>query len=399
MKTIKNFWIIFALALPLLILLSCKNNDKPIPDVPDVPEIPEEPEIPTDPTVDFTQFAIVNNGNGAVETIDPTDDTPLEIVQTIPSFGGGAMFSTMFKSSSARSATARPSAKMRAATADSPIFPANLPIMFFFNNKLYLNSIKDNVEIIVDGEKVFGTISINEAASGYAILTFIPWKEFTVNKSISVTVKKDIQSKGGQGMYSDVNLIYQTTQGASGSFDGNGGFEKGDDGVVFIGDGSRMKTTGPLAPQEGLWYAAVSSGDYLCSESGSAIGGTTSMMILGPINKEITSLNFYYDFISAEFNEWVDSEYDDCAMFTISGPKGSYSEFITSVNTIRFDNDPFVGFPGMPDDGDDYAGHIGWTKREINFTKVGTPAYITFTVTDVSDEIYSSILAVDNIIY
>ena len=381
MKNLRKIWIIIALALPLLILSSCGEDKDPIVD---------EEEI------DYTQFSIVNNGNGAVATIDPTDTKTLEIVQTIPSFTEGTPYSSM------KSSTVRQSANnLKAVTdnASSGTFPANLPVMFFFNNKLYLNSIKDNVEIIVDGESVKGTIAINEGANGFAILTFIPWKEFKVDKSISVTIKKGIQSKGGIGMPEDVNLLYQTMQGASGTFDGNSGFEKGTDGIMFMGDGSRIQAKGPLAPQEGQWHAAISSGSALVSGEGIAIGNASSMMILGPVNKEITSLNFYYDFISAEFNDYVDSEFDDCAMFTITGPKGSYSEFITSVNTIRFDNKAFTEFSNMPDDGDNYAGHIGWAKREIKFDKVGTPAYVTFTVTDVSDLILSSILAIDNIAY
>lgn len=381
MKNLRKIWIIIALALPLLISSSCSKDKDPVDD---------EEEI------DYTQFSIINNGNGAVTTIDPSDTKTLEIVQTIPSFTGGSSYSSM------KSSTVRQSANnLKAITDDVPsgTFPANLPVMFFFNNKLYLNSVKDNVEIIVDGENVKGTIAINEGANGFAILTFTPWKEFKVNKSISVTIKKEIQSKGGIGMLEDVNLLYQTMQGASGNFDGNGNFEKGTDGVMYIGDGSRMQAKAPLTPQQGQWYSAISSGSRLVSGEGMAVGGASSMMILGPINKDITSLNFHYDFISAEFNDYVDSEFDDCAMFTITGPKGSYSEFITSVNTIRFDNKAFTGFPGMPDDGDNYAGHIGWVKREIKFDKVGTPAYVTFTVTDVSDLILSSILAIDNIDY
>lgn len=344
--------------------------------------------------IDYSEFKIVNNSNGAVTSLVDDDYEPLEILQTIPSLSSSSLYS--LKSSSARAG-----GELRAAADDAlGSFPANLPIMFFFNDKIYLNSIKDNIEILVDEESVKGTITINEGFDG-AILTFIPWKEFKVNKSISVTVKKGLQDKGGNEMLEDVNLLYQTVKGAEGAFDGNGGFEKGSNGVMFIGDGAIKKgTTGPLGPQEGEYYAAVSSGNSpLVSESGISIGYASSLMILGPVNKDIASIAFYYDFISAEFNDYVNSAFDDCAMITVTGPKGSYSEFITSVNTIAYDNVAFSGYPGMPDSGDSYAGHIGWTKRTLNFSNVGTPAYITFTVTDVSDLILSSILAIDNISY
>jgi hypothetical protein len=343
--------------------------------------------------IDYSQFKIINNGTGAVEAItDPNDTDPLEIVQTIPSLGNLASNSAP----SARQGKDLP--LLRAAqTTSIGSFPANLPIMFFFNDKIYLNSVKDNIEIIVDEESIKGVIAINEGANGYAILTFTPWKEFTINKTISVTVKKGIQDKGGNKMLADVKITYQTSKGSNGNFDGNKGFEKGDEGLVFIGDGAVITGEAPLLAQEGQSLAAISSGEAIVSESGYAIGNTSSMVILGPISKSISSVSFYYDFISAEFNDYVNTEFDDCAMITVYGPKGSYSEFINSVNKIGYSNTAFSGFPKMPDGGDNYAGHIGWTSRKINFSEVGSPAYITFTVTDVSDQILSSILAIDNI--
>jgi hypothetical protein len=82
-------------------------------------------------------------------------------------------------------------------------------------------------------------------------------------------------------------------------------------------------------------------------------------------------------------------------MFTIYGPKGTHSEIITSVNRVKYDNTRFENYPGMPDTGDDYAGHTGWQRYRIENVDVGSPAYIIFTVTDVGDDIFSSILAVD----
>ena len=346
-----------------------------------------------DDGIDYTQFKIVNAGGGAVTTLVPDDGEELEIVQTIPSFSGLA-----YDKKSSRAHLFGP--EILADNAVMGTFPAGLPIMFFFNDKIYLNSIKDNIEIIVDGENIKGTITINEGANGFAILTFVPWKAFKVNQKISITIKKGMQDKSGNEMYADVYLYYQTSGGAQGNFDQNAGFEKGTDGVLFIGDGAVCTgTKGPLGPYDGEKYAAISSGKNLVVTGGAAIGDASSMMVLGPINSELSSVTFYYDFISAEFNDYVDTEYDDCSMFTVIGPKGSYSEFINSVNTIGYDNIAFAGYAGMPDNGDNYAGHIGWTKRTINFTNVGKPAYITFTVTDVSDHILSSILAVDKITY
>ncbi len=342
-----------------------------------------------------SEYKIITNGNGAVSAIttEGNDNRPLKIVQTIPSFTGMTATTPVRESRGTKYPETRNTPALGT-------FPANLPIIFFFDDKIYLNSVVNNIQIIVDGKQIFGTIIINEGANGYAILTFTPYQEFNVNSSIEVTVKKGLQDKNGNEMDEDFSLIYQISPKGEGEFSGNNGFESGSKGVLFIGDGSIMSGNhGSLIPQEGNKFAAISSGDNLVSPNGNAVGGATSTMILGPINKDFTSLTFYYDFVSAEFNDFVGSIFDDVAMITIYGPKGSHSEFITSVNTVRENNQPFTGFPNMPDNGDSYAGHTGWVQRKIDFSQVGTPAYITFIVTDVSDHILSSILAVDNLSY
>lgn len=343
-----------------------------------------------------TSYNVITNGNAAVTSItqEDNDHMPLQIVQTIPSFSNMSVASV--KSTSPRRSTTTKSVQTR--VGETGTFPANLPIMFFFDDKIYLNSVEDNVVIKADGQQIYGTIVINEGSNGYAILTFTPWAEFQVNSRIEIEVKTGLQDKNGNSMAADFNLIYEVSPKAEGEFSGNKGFENGTSGILFIGDGSILDGThGSIAPWEGSKFAAISSGDGLVS-SGYAIGEATSTMILGPINSKIGTLSFQYDFISAEFNEYVDSEYDDVAMITVSGPKGAYSEFLTSVNRVRYDNQTFTGL-GMPDDGDEYAGHTGWQGRQITLDDVGTPAYITFIVTDVSDHIYSSILAIDNLNY
>jgi len=351
---------------------------------------------------DYSKLNIINNG-GAVNTIveDPNNTEPLAIVQTIPSFDG-MNYSPSFESKRPGVTFRSSKAYMKANDAGNT-FPANIPIMFFFNNKIYLNSIENNFTVTVGGTEVKGTIVVNVTPKGNAIITFTPWTEFSANNNVTITINKDMQSGGGIGMLEDLVLTYATTQSQKGNFDDNKGFEKGDDGVFFAGDGAvRTGTTGSLAPYEGNKYAAISSGEALVSDNGYAIGSASSIMVLGPINTNISTLSFYYDFISAEFNDYVDSEFDDCAIVTVYGPKGAYSELVSSVNTVRFDNQPFVGFPNMPDAGDDYAGHTNWLPFTISASKmgsIGTPAYIVFTVTDVADQILSSILAVDNLSY
>lgn len=368
------------------------------------------------PDINYDEFNIINNGDeikGAVEEIteEDNDGQPLTIVQTVPSISELLPSTSSVKYASIpqlysvktdiREKQIGYKHAVSRAEKDYVTFPANLPIMFFFNDKILLPSIKDNFVVTVDGIDVKGTITINASSTGNAIITFTPWKEFQINVSITITVKKGMKDKNGNEMLEDVVLSYITNNPEVNSFDGNTNFESGNDGIYLIGDGSIMEgTIGDMAPQEGNHYAAISSGNCLVSSDGYAIGGTSSMMLLGPIEKSIKNLSFYYDFISAEFNEYVNSQFDDCVIMTIYGPYGSYSKMLTSVNIIGKENMQFKNYPNMPDTGDSYAGHIGWTAANFDdIPNVGTPAYISFTVTDVGDGIFSSIFTIDNIDY
>ncbi|PHS64896.1 MAG: hypothetical protein COB12_07415 [Flavobacterium sp.] len=351
MKNIKLF-------LPILLLslfISCNKDDG------SSNEDEEESQNP--------ELIIINNGNGGVNSINDTGDTePLLIVQAVPS--------------------------------TSSDYPAKMPIILFFNDKVFIDSIEDNFKITEDGEEIGGTISINEGANGFAIFTFSPKNPFQINAEIVLEITGNLQDDGGNFLSSDFNLIYTTVTANNGDFNSNGGFENGNEGVLFIGDGAILSgNQGCVDPYVGSSFAAITSGTQLVS-NGSAIGGASSNMLLGPINSDISSITFHYDFLSAEFQEFVDSEFDDSVIVTLVGSNGSHSEFLTSVNTIGIDgNTQCNGFPNMPDDGDSYVGTTGWIEKTMNFSSLEEPVFIIFTITDVADTAYSSIVTIDHLLF
>jgi len=318
-------------------------------------------------------FTIMTSGGGTVNEITNTGrNEPLEIVQTIPSFPGGESIENKY--------------------------PVNAPIVFFFNEKIYLYSLEGNIELSADGSPIDGTIIISEGENGFAVLTLTPNTSLPAGKNIYVTVKDNLLDGGGNRMMENVSLSFITEQGSETSFNRNNfGFEAGSNGVFFTGDGAISTARGDLIPFEGNYYAAISTGEKIVSKEGEAIGSSTSQILLGPVQETFSSLVFHYNFISAEFNEYIGSEFDDNAMVTIFGPEGTYTEIITTVNRVGNNNTMFSNYPGMPDEGDSYAGQTGWQRYQIDNINVGFPAYINFTVTDVADDIYSSILAVDAI--
>ena len=332
-----------------LLTVSCEKNDKESTDSKSI-------------------YKILNNGTaGVMEITDTNDSEGLTVAQAIPSVSGET-------------------------------YPANMPILFFFDDKILVPTITAENLIVTENEKkVKGTVSITEQANGYAILSFIPEKQFAANSSIKIILTTDLQDDAGLGNNQDFVIEYMTSSANDTSFTNNSGFENGTNGVTFVGDGSVLVGDQGCVSPFGTSFAGITSGTQLIS-SDSAIGDATSLMILGPINSNVSSISFKYNFLSAEFQEYVGSQFDDSFVAVVVGQNGAYSEFITSVNTLgTAGNTACNSFPGMPDNGDSYFGTTGWQNKQMSFPNMGNDTYIIFIVTDVSDTIYSSIVCIDDV--
>jgi len=369
-------------------------------------------------------LTIKSDGNGAVETLitssDPSyESVPLKILQVIPDFtdASSELSESVLIAKSISRAVNKSGSSFRAAGV-SKKWPANSPIIVFFDDKIYLEAIESNFEILVGAgvlkEQVYGTIAISSSPdiSGNlrAILTFTPYKPFDVNKGVTINIRKGLKDKCGNGMNEDtvISFIAEEPKGEGSFTADNWGFEAGMSGIEITGDGIIFEGNGTLVPHSGEKLAAISSGDSYYAGGGTtsilsdtpSIEEKSSFLKLGPINTKFTKLSLWYDFISAEFDEFAPSLFDDQAVITIYGPNGTVSETLTSVNTIGKlgPGKQYIGTLNMPDRGDDFAGQTGWTQFVLDDIDVGTPAYIIFTVSDITDTIYSSILAVDDLI-
>ena len=331
---------------------------------------------PPNPVVDGYEY--INDGNGAADFISESDDVQdVGVVQTVP-------------------------------VTNSPVpVSVDTPITLFFDDQIFLDSLFNNFTVMENGAQIPGTVTITESSNGQSILTFVPSQPYqegsTVNLMLTGGEQGVLDSSGNQlvGNSGDnFEFVITTFNPNAQSFDTNLSFENFDEGVVFSGDGAVLTGQfGCLAPIEGNNFAAISTGDAIVSND-FALDGTSSTMQIGPIIPASSTFSFSFNFASGEFQEFVGSEFDDSSVLSITGPGGSFTEILTTVNIVGTEgNTECLGIPeltGLGDE-DDYAGQIGWNDRSIDISGLGSPLTITFTVTDVADELVSSILAIDDI--
>jgi hypothetical protein len=178
-------------------------------------------------------------------------------------------------------------------------------------------------------------------------------------------------------------------------------FEAVFDGSFEIGDLSEWSPTGTcssleklgaLVPQHGKRMGYASTGP-----SGDQVAATLEKTFT--IQPGVTSipLKFEYNFVTEEYPEWVGTVFDDDLKITLTAPDGTKTVLaIESVNGSSFTmytDSPAIDFPG----GDDTVGQTGWkpVSTTINVTQ-GAGKY-TIDVKDAGDDIYDSVVLIDNI--
>lgn len=279
---------------------------------------------------------------------------------------------------------------------DSFQVPSSAPILLFadgnYANVAFLVNLftKEGVTNITD------QISLGKISSSTSKDVFVlaPKQAYPLGASVVVELSGDITGK----------LTFNIATSSPGT-PASLGFEGGADvdacdydalppGWKGFGDFAAVKSTGSLVPTEGASMLALSSGNTLCGE---AIGGTTSMVVSGPIGVNAAGVSFDYNFLSSEFDDYCNSAYDDSFIAVLSGPKGLVAQLVNSVNLVcAAATQTDATFPGQPDGGDAIFRQTGNLSYSLD-GDVGSPATLTFVATDVGDKILSSIVGVDRI--
>jgi len=310
-------------------------------------------------------LSLVNVGQAGVMTAADTNDyMPLGVVQVVPG--------------------------------DGNLVGPKGPILIFLNDRVLIPSIPGRIVVEENGMPIDGTVTILPNSNGLAILSFIPRDDFLMDSEIAVMIKRGMKDDGGNPIPQDVGFSVTAGISSEGEFGKNTGFENGVMGLVFQGDGDILSASQELEAPEGGRFAALSTGSVLTGNQ--ALWNATSMMTCGPVKGRLKELSFKYNFISAEFNVYVGSMFDDSALLIVSGADTNKVFMVDSINIAGYQKAslPFDSLQGFPDDGH-HNGITGWKDFTVKGLDIRGPVTLTFIVSDVGDRAFSSILCVDDI--
>lgn len=288
---------------------------------------------------------------------------------------------------------------------DSFDIPSSSPIVLFADD-LY-----ENVTFSVMAHSTEGVVDITDqisvvklvSQSGKHVYVLAAKQGLPLGASVVVTIGGDIV---GTLVF---NVALQSPPYADGELDfeaeanpdvdcgaTNAAFASLSKGWTAFGDVGAIGETGTLAPTDGTRLLAMSTGNALC---GSALDQKSSIAVSGPIRgwSDSPSVVLDYDFQSSEFKDYCDSDYDDTLIGVLSGPQGAVAAVIDSVNIICARNENIAAvFPGQPDGGDEVYEETGVRSFTLAGT-VGSPATLSFLVTDVGDEDLTTLVGIDRI--
>lgn len=274
-------------------------------------------------------------------------------------------------------------------------------IAIFFGDIIDPESLDDVAfSIKAGGASIQGTYTLSRSTNGLnAVIVFSPYGSFPANSEITVTLTAtngllDDGSNALSGVYE-----YSFTTGSSLGATDNVDFDDATDplkGWNVNGNGGTV-----ALPYSGVWSggnaaALTTGGSAFENVSGTSQGGKTSFLSSGSITvpNGLSRLAFDFVFLSSEFKDFIGTEYDDNVTVSISGPSGSVSKTIDSVNAYVDQNkqDALVSNPDAP------GGYRTGIQTELlDITAVGSPLTISFTITDVGDDAFTSMVMIDNI--
>ena len=309
-----------------------------------------------------------------------------------------------------------------------PVVPlvGSSTLTFTTDDIIDVASIDDtSVVVSVGDERYFGTFSgeLTHLTPVGTALSFTPLIPFPAGAEVKVHIvggglKDDDGGKIADAVYT-YHVSGKTPRLIEGGFvDLNPANSPTGQPWILIGNAAVAGPIGEIKPVKGDWMAVMTTGVGKDLSPYPAVVGSQnapqiSMMIIRlKIPPGSTNLVFNYDFISAEFDEFVDSAFDDIFTISITGKNGrTLTKTMASVKIVGKDDSTKTVFPIIEDPSPqtpvEHSGAVG-PDAKTTCKLCATPSFditglggeeltVSFLVSDIADGIYDTAVAIDNI--
>ncbi len=171
--------------------------------------------------------------------------------------------------------------------------------------------------------------------------------------------------------------------------------------VAVVADAAITQEGAPLLPTSAPAFVGLSTGSAYPPLKTGALGGlaagnTSSLLQSGPLPiRDLMTFNYVLQ--SEEIPTYCDGQYDDTFLVVVSGPDGVRAQVADSVNRVC---DASMGVYPDVDLKSFTMKQMDGTGRKLGAlptTAVGSPAVVTFIVTDVADTGIDTLVAIDDV--
>ena len=174
----------------------------------------------------------------------------------------------------------------------------------------------------------------------------------------------------------------------------NGSFEDDMNGWTGSGDARIVFSFGAYRPTDGQHMALISTGLGFTSSSGSLKQGFC-------IPDGVKTISFDWQFLSAEFNTYCKSTYQDTFTVQLGKTQGPSTLLFRNIDALCGKVTPAEA--SIPQEGDpDGAFTTGWQhadKLDVSELAGIHDVELTFSAGDVGDSIYDTVVLIDNVVF
>ena len=271
--------------------------------------------------------------------------------------------------------------------ADTLVNNAGADAVFGYYNSVYvvygIEMMDDIVDALLEGKTAGEAFDAAKAALGETDLAFVQkvYPDWTTDDHAAAT----------PNMSGDSDAVLVTTDFL------NGSFELDLNGWNTVGDVRILNKLAELVPIHGDKMAILTTG--IGSAENEYIQGTEGSILLQSfiVPDNITTISLWYDVVSEEPMEYVNSQYDDKVVIELLDVDGNciYELAYETINTSTWYSIENIDF----DEGDSTTYHTQWIETSFDMLGdyAGQQVTIRIRTWDVGDSIYDTAVLVDSI--